>query len=189
VYTTSDLKRGLIIEFEDAPFLIENYQSSDPRARGASVIHKVRMRNLKTNQKLDKSFRSGDTFKVPDFQKRKVQYLYSDGDAYHFMDQESFDQFSLPAEQIEWETKFMVEEMEVTSLIYRDVPIALELPPTVTLEITEAMPAVKGNSARARNKPATLSTGHVVQVPEHISPGEIVNVDTRTGEFLGRASK
>lgn len=189
MYTTSDLKKGLIIEFEDAPCLVENYQSSDPRARGATVIHKVRLRNLKTNQKLDKSFRSGDTFKIPDFQKRKVQYLYSDGDAYHFMDQENFDQFFLPNDQVEWEAKFLVEEMEVTSLVYRDEPIALELPPTVVLEITETQPAVKGNSARARNKPATLSTGLIVQVPEHIATGEIVSVDTRTGDFLGRASK
>ena len=189
MYTTSDLKRGLIIEWEDDPFLIESYQSSDPKARGATVIHKVRMRNLKTNQKLDKSFRSGDTFKVPDFHKRKAQYLYQDGTGFHFMDSENYDQFHLEAEQLEWEGKFMTEEMEVTTLIYRDVPIALELPPTVSLEITETNPAVKGNSARARNKPATLSTGHVVQVPEHIAQGEWVNVDTRNGEFLGRSQK
>ncbi|MEZ6195625.1 MAG: elongation factor P [Planctomycetota bacterium] len=189
MYSTSDLKKGLIIEFEDAPCLVESHQSSDPRARNATVIHKVRLRNLKTNQKLDKSFRSGELFKVPDFQKRKVQYLYQDSTGYHFMDAESYDQFHLPADQLEWESKFLAENMDVTALVYRDEPIALELPPTVVLEITETIPAVKGNSARARNKPATLTTGFVVQVPEHIAQGESVSVDTRTGEFLGRSSK
>ncbi|MEE9393894.1 MAG: elongation factor P [Planctomycetota bacterium] len=189
MYNTSDLKRGLIIDFEDAPYIVESYQSSDPRARGATVIHKVRLRNLKTKQKLDKSFRSGDTFGVPDFSRQKVQFLYADSDAFHFMDLTSYEQFFLPAGDLEWESKFLVEEMEVLALIYKESPIALELPPTVALTITQTNPAVKGNSATSRTKPATLETGHSVQVPEHISEGERLNIDTRTGDFLGRATK
>ena len=189
MYSTSDLKRGLIIDFEDAPCIVESYQASDPKARGATVIHKVRLRNLKTKQKLDKSFRSGDNFKVPDFSREKVQYLYSDGESLHFMDLTSFEQFFLSAEDLEWESKFLVEEMEVLALVYKDVPIALELPPTVALTITQTNPAVKGNSATSRTKPVELETGHSVNVPEHIGEGERLNIDTRTGDFLGRASK
>lgn len=190
MYSTSDLKKGLIIDFEGAPHMVESLNVSTPQARGASTIHKVRLRNLRTKQKIDKSFRGGDTFGVPDFEKRPIQFLYRDADAFNFMDRESFDQFSFQAEDVEWEAKFLIEDLEgIVALVYNDEIIGLELPPQVVLEITETNPAVKGNSATSRSKPATLETGHVVQVPEHIAQGEGALVDTRTGEYLGRAQK
>lgn len=190
MYTTSDLKRGLIVELDGAPHIVESVSVSTPSARGASTIHKTRLRNLKTKQKVDRSFRGGDTFGVPDVERRKVQYLYREPDAFHFMDQDSYEQFHLQAEELEWESKFLVEEMEdITALYYNGHPLALELPNNVALEITETSPAVKGNSATGRTKPATLQTGHVVQVPEHITTGTVVSVDTRTGDFVGRVSR
>lgn len=190
MYTTSDLKKGLILDFEGAPHVVESLSVSTPQARGASTIHKVRLRNLKTKQKTDKSFRGGDTFGVPDFEKRPIQFLYKDQEAYNFMDKASYDQFAFQAEDVEWESKFLIEDLDgIVALVYNEEIIGLELPPQVVLEITETNPAVKGNSATARSKPATLETGHVVQVPEHISQGEGALVDTRTGEYLGRAQK
>ena len=190
MYDISELKKGVVVEYDEAPHAVETVSASSPQARGASMIYKVRLRNLKTKQKVDKSFRSGDTFAMPDFQRRPVQFLYRDQETYHFMDQESFDQFHFEKSDIEWEAKFLKDEMEgILSLVYNEGVIGLELPPNVTLEITETNPAVKGNSATKREKPATLETGHVIQVPEYMSPGEIVNVDTRTGDFLGRAGK
>ena len=127
---------------------------------------------------------------MPDFERRPIQLLYRDGDAFNFMDKESYDQFSFQIEDLEWESKFIIEDLEgVVSLVYNEEIIGLQLPPTVVLEITETNPAVKGNSATARTKPATLQTGHVIQVPEHVAQGERVSVDTRTGDFLGRANK
>ena len=188
MYSTSDLKRGLILELDGAPHLVESVQTSAPTARGATTIHRVRMRNLKTRQKVDRSFRGGDTFAVPDVDRRPVQFLYRDPDSFHFMDSESFDQFPFSKEELEWEAQFLMEEMEgLVAFYYNGSPLALELPNTVTLEITETSPAVKGDSATGRTKPATLQTGLVVQVPEHISEGTVVTVDTRTAAFVGRA--
>lgn len=190
MYSTSDLKRGLIVELDGQPHVVETVSVSTPSARGASTIHKVRLRNLKTKQKVDRSFRGGDTFGVPDVERRKVQFLYRDPGAFHFMDTETYEQFALPVAELEWEANFLVDDMEgITAIYHDDNPIALELPNTVALKITETNPAVKGNSATGRTKPATLETGHVVQVPEHISQDTLVSVDTRTGEFVGRVSK
>ena len=190
MYSTSDLKKGLIIELDGAPHLVESVSASAPSARGASTIHKCRLRNLKSRQKVDRSFRGGETFPVPDVERRKVQYLYRDPEAFHFMDQESFEQFSLQADELEWESRFLVEEQEdISALCHNGDPLALELPNNVVLKITETGPAVKGNSATGRTKPATLETGHVVNVPEHMSPDTLVQVDTRTGEFMSRVSK
>jgi elongation factor P len=190
MYSTSDLKRGLILELDGDPQVVESMQVSSPSARGASTIFKVRLRNLRTRQKADKSFRGGETFGVPDVDRRRVQFLYRDPDSYHFMDSESYEQFPLSVEQLEWEAKFLVEEMEdITALYHNGHALALELPQSVVLKITETSPAVKGNSATGRTKPATLETGHVVQVPEHISVDTLVNVNTATGEFMSRAGK
>ena len=117
-----------------------------------------------------------------------MQYLYDDPDAFHFMDNETYEQFALAKSDLEWEAKFLFEGIEeVRAIFYNGAPISLELPNHVNLTITETAPGVKGNSATGRTKPATLSTGLVVQIPEHIEEGTRVQVDTRTGEFLGRA--
>ncbi|MEM8884819.1 MAG: elongation factor P [Planctomycetota bacterium] len=187
MYSTSDLKRGLILELDGAPHLVESVQVSTPTARGGNTIHRTRLRNLATRQKVDKSFRGGDTFGVADVDRRPVQLLYRDPDAFHFMDQQTYEQFSLARTDLEWESNFLVDEMEgITALYYNESPLALELPNSVALDITETSPAVKGNSATGRTKPATLQTGHVIQIPEHISEGTRVSVDTRTGDFISR---
>jgi elongation factor P len=188
MYTTSDLKRGLIIELDGAPHLVESTQASSPSARGATTIHRVRLRNLKTRQRVERSFRGGETFGVANVERRPIQYLYGDARSCHFMDSESFEQFALDRSELEWETKFLVDGIEgLRVLLFNEAPIALELPNHVALTITETSPGVKGNSATGRTKPATLETGHVVQIPEHIEQGTRITVDTRTGEFLGRA--
>jgi len=188
MYSVSDLKRGLVIEYESAPYIVENIQVSTPTARGGNTITRAKMRNLKTKQQVDKNFRGSETFAVPDVDRRPVQFLYDDPDGFHFMDQTDFDQFQMSRDELEWEGKFLFEGIEdVRAMYYNGQPIALELPNSVTLEVTETTPGVKGNSATGRTKAATLSTGHVVQLPEHIEQGTRVTVDTRTGEFTGRA--
>ncbi|MCA8942291.1 MAG: elongation factor P [Planctomycetes bacterium] len=188
MYTVSDLKRGLVLEYEGAPFVVESLQTSSPSARGGNTITKVKMRNLLTKQRAEKSFRGSETFGVPDVDKRPVQFLYSDPSGFHFMDSETFEQFAFSADDLEWEAKFLTEGVEgVRAFYFNQAAVGLELPTTVSLDITEAAPAVKGNSATGRTKAATLETGHIVQIPEHIDQGTRVTVDTRTGEFLGRA--
>ena len=188
MYSTSDLKRGLILELDAVPHLVESVSVSTPSARGASTIHRVRLRNLKTGQKVDRSYRGGETFGVADVDRRPVQLLYHDAQAFHFMDQESYEQFALDRADLVWEANFLsVDEMGgLVALMHNGSPLALELPNSVALTITETNPSVKGNSATGRTKPATLETGFVIQVPEHVDQGVKANVDTRTGEFLGR---
>lgn len=188
MYSTSDLKRGLILELDDAPHLVEAVQTSSPTARGASTIHKVKMRNLKTKQRVERSFRGGETFAVPDVQYRSVDLLYEDPQAVHFMDTDTFEQLAIDRSDLEWESRFLHDGMRGIRVIqYNETPIAIELPHTIALEITETTPAVKGSSSLGLTKAATLSTGHVVQVPEHIEQNTMVLVDTRTGEFSGRS--
>ena len=188
MYTTSELKRGLLIELDGAPYLIESMTVSSPQGRAGNTITKVRLRNLKTRQKRDESYRGGETFAEPNFEKRPCQLLYRDATGLHFMDQENYEQFAFQEEDLEWERKFLKDDMEgIVALVYNEEVIGLELPNSVELKITDTTPAIKGSSATARTKPATLETGHVVNVPEYIESGETMIVDTRTGESLGRA--
>ena len=188
MYTTSDLKRGLLIELDGDPHVVEATQTSSPTARGGNTIHRVKLRNLKTGNRSERSFRGGDTLTMADVARRPVDFLYSDPSGFHFMDTETYEQFALSKTDLEWESNFLIEGIEgVRAMYFNESPIALELPNTVVLEITETNPAVKGNSATGRTKPATLTTGLVVQIPEHIDMGTRVTVDTRTGEFVGRA--
>ena len=188
VVPAKDFKRRMVIEIDGAPHMIEHIQVQTPSARGAATLYKIKARNLKTKTRVEKSYRGTDALNESSFERRPVQYLYRDPDALHFMDSESFNQFSLPIDELSEQIPFMTENMEgVDALVVDDEVIAIELPDTVELPITETAPGVRGNSATGRTKPATLSTGAVVQVPEHLDPGATVRVDTRTGEYLGRA--
>ncbi|MDA1194790.1 MAG: elongation factor P [Planctomycetota bacterium] len=186
--STNDLKKGVIIEYEGAPCAVETVKVSSPTARGGNTITRVRLRNLKTRQKLDVSFRGGESFAEPDYEKRPVQLLYVEQDMYHFMDAENFEQFALHEGDLEWEKGFLKDDLEGIIAFRCDGEIlGLELPNSVSLQITDTPPAIKGASVNQRTKPATLQTGLVIKVPEHIDNGEWVNVDSRTGEFLGRS--
>src|SRR5947209_2881394 len=179
----------MVVEIDGAPHMIEQIQVQTPSARGAATLYKVKARNLKTKTRVEKAYRGTDTLNESSFERRPVQYLYRDQDAFHFMDAADFNQFSFPPDELADLAPFMTENMEgVEALLVNDEVIAIELPDTVELPIVESAPGVRGNSATGRTKPATLSTGHVIQVPEHLDPGITVRVDTRTGEYLGRAT-
>jgi elongation factor P len=189
VVPAKDFKKRMVVEIDGAPHMIEQITVQTPSARGAATLYKVKARNLKTKTRVEKSYRGTDALAESSFERRPVQYLYRDTDAFHFMDAADYNQYSLPADDLADVAPFMTENMEgVEALLVNDEVIAVELPDTVTLPITETAPGVRGNSATGRTKPATLSTGHVVQVPEHLDPGVTVRVDTRTGEYLGRAN-
>jgi elongation factor P len=179
----------MVVEIDGAPHMIEQIQVQTPSARGAATLYKIKARNLKTKVRLEKSYRGTDGLNESSFERRPVQYLYRDGDEFHFMDAADFSQFSFSADDLRDQVPFMTENMEgIQALVVDDEVIAIELPDTVELAIIESAPGVRGNSATGRTKPATLATGHIVQVPEHLDQGEIVRVDTRTGEYLGRAT-
>lgn len=183
-----ETKPGAVINFEGAPVIIEGVSVQSPSARGAATLYKFRARNLVTKQKVDFTFKGQDVVYEADFSKRPVNFMYTDATHLHLLDQEDFNQLSLPLEDIEHEMQFITEGLQgMLALIYNDECVGLQLPSSVELKVTQCDPAVRGNSATSRTKPATLETGHVVAVPEYLTEGETVKVDTRTGEYLSRA--
>jgi elongation factor P len=187
VVPAKDFKRRMVVEIDGVPHMIEHIQVQTPSARGAATLYKIKARNLKTQNRVEKSYRGTDSLTESSFERRPIQYLYREPDAFHFMDSENYHQFSMPAEELKDQIPYMTENMEgIDALVVDEEVIAIELPDTVDLPITETAPGVRGNSATGRTKPATLTTGVVVQVPEHMEQGVTIRVDTRTGEYLGK---
>ncbi len=183
-----DLKPGAIIKQNESPLLIESVTVQTPSARGGATLYKFKARNLLTQQKVDISSKGTDNLEEADFERREVTLMYSDGEQVHFLDQQDFNQYSLPASDMANQMAFVTEELQgLLALIYNESCVGLQLPTTVQLKVTQCDPGVKGNSATSRTKPATLETGLVVQVPEYLKEGEVIKVDTRTGQYLSRA--
>jgi elongation factor P len=183
-----DIKRGMIVNFGGSPCIIETIAVQSPSARGAATLYKYRARNLISKQKVDITLRSGESLDEADFEKRPVKFMYSDGNHLHFLDQTDFNQHSLPAADLADQAPYLTEDLDgVVALFFNDECVGIDVPATVALKITECDPYVKGNSATGRTKPARLETGLMIQVPEYLAQGELVKVDTRSGEFLSRA--
>jgi elongation factor P len=183
-----DIKTGAILNYNDAPCAIETITVQTPSARGAATLYKYRARNLITKQKVDIVLKGTDTLDEADFSRRSVKYMYSDATHDHFLDQQDYNQYSLAKEDVVDEMKYVTESLEgIQALIYNEECVGIQLPVSVELKVTGCEPAVRGNSATGRTKPATLETGLVVQVPEYLSEGEVIKVDSRTGEYLSRA--
>ena len=183
-----DIKRGMIVNYLEAPCIIEGISVHSPSARGAATLYKFRARNLVSKQKVDITLKGGDSLPEADFRRRAVKFMYADASDMHFLDEGDFNQYALPLADIEEEAKYLTDRLEgVQILIYNEQAVGLQVPPTVELVISQCDPAVRGNSATGRTKPATLETGLVVLVPEYLSIGETIKVDSRTGEFLSRA--
>jgi elongation factor P len=183
-----DIKPGHVVTYQDAPCMIETVHVQTPSARGAATLYKYRARNLITRQKVDITLRGGDSLDEADFRRRAVKFMYADATDLHFLDQQDYNQYSLPAEDCREQSQYLTEDLDgVMALIYEDRCVGIQLPVAVVLRVVECDPAVKGASATARTKPARLETGLIVQVPEYLTEGETIKVDTRTGEFLSRA--
>lgn len=182
-----EIKNGTIVEYDGAPVIIETIKVQSPSARGGSTIYKFRARNILTRQKIDFALKGTEDLPGADFERREIKQMYVDATHMHFLDQVDYQQYSLLLEDLEYERRFITEELEgMTALIYNGECVGIKLPDTVELLVSQCDPGVKGNSATARTKPATLETGHVVQVPEYLKEGERVKVDTRSAEFISR---
>jgi elongation factor P len=183
-----DIKSGSVVNYNSAPCLIGSVTVQSPTARGASTYYKYRARNLITKQKVDITLRGGDSLDEADFYKRPVKFMYADATDMYFLDQENYEQYSLPKDDVADEAQYLTEDLEgVLALIYNDECVGIQLPVAVPLRIVQCDPAIRGASATARTKAAKLQTGLVVQVPEYLSEGELIKVDTRTATYLSRA--
>jgi elongation factor P len=188
VFNASDLKKGDVVKIDGDPHMVETVKVQTPSARGAVTLYKIRFRNLKTKRKIDQSLRGDDMLPEADFERRPVQWLFGDASSITFMDLQDYGQFTLAKDEIEDEWPYLTEGMEgLIAISSEGRVLGLEIPTFVELEIVETIPSVKGGSVTARTKPATLATGLVVNVPEYMSVGEIIRVDTRTGEYASKA--
>ncbi|MGZ4958949.1 MAG: elongation factor P-like protein EfpL [Methylomonas sp.] len=184
----NELKQGTAIEINGEPYVVKKIEVRNPTSRGATTLYKVRYAHMKTKQKLDETYKSDDMLKTADCSRVNVQYSYQDGDTYYFMNSETYEQYSLSAEDLEGQIEYLSEGLEgLIMLLMDDSALGIQLPTTISLQIVETPPAMKGASATNRTKPAKLTTGLEIQVPEYIENGEIVKVNTETGKFSSRA--
>ncbi len=184
MYSTSDIRKGLKIEMDNDPYVIVDFLHVKPGKGGAFV--RTKLKNLKTSSVIDRTFRSGEKLKKADMEEKSMQYLYTDGDNCVFMDNETYEQLHLPLEKIEFEKNFLKENLNITVLFFKGIPISVDLPNFVQLEVTYTEPGLKGDTASSASKPATLETGYSLNVPLFINIGDVLKIDTRTGDYLER---
>jgi elongation factor P len=180
----NELRKGVTFTMEGDLFKVISYQHYKP-GRGNAVI-RTRLRNLRSGATLDKNFVSGDRVQDIRLEHQTVQYMYSDGELYHFMDVRTYEQFPLPAAILEDVTPYLVENMEIELSSYEGEALDVEMPITVELRVVDAPPGVAGDTASSPTKEVTLETGLKLQVPLFIAEGDILRIDTRDGRYLTR---
>jgi len=184
MYSTAEFKKGLKIELDGVPYVIVEFQHVKPGKGGAFV--RTKLKNLLAGRVLEQTFRSGERVKKPDLMEREMQYLYSEGDQYCMMDNETYEQIMLTPEQLGDARLWLTENLNVKILFFNRQPVAVEQPLFVELMVAQTEPGVRGDTATGGTKPATLESGAVIQVPLFINEGDRVKVDTRTGTYIER---
>ncbi len=181
---TNQFRNGLTVEIEGDLYVIVEFQFVKPGKGGAFV--RTKLRNLRTKNTLEKTFRSEERIQEAFVEEKRMQYLYSAGDTLHFMDQENYEEFSVEREKLKNVINFLKENGEVTIVRYKHEIIEVRLPLFLHLKITRTEPAIKGDTAKSSFKPATLETGAIIQVPLFINENDIIKIDTRSGEYVER---
>ncbi|MDN7245740.1 elongation factor P [Planococcus shenhongbingii] len=183
--SVNDFKTGVTIEVDGDIWRVMEFQHVKP-GKGAAFV-RTKLRNLRSGNVNEKTFRAGEKVAKAQIDNRKMQYLYANGDTHAFMDTETYDQIELPEKSIEYELKFLQENMEVQVIQYQGEVLGVELPNTVVLEVTATDPGIKGDTASGGSKPATLSTGLTVQVPFFINEGDKLIINTTDSSYVSRA--
>lgn len=186
-YSTSEFRSGLKVMLDGDPCTVVENEFVKP-GKG-QAFNRARLKNLRTGRVWERTFKSGESLEAADVMDTDMQYLYTDGEYWHFMEPQTFEQVQADATSVGDTAKWLREQDMVVVTLYNGAPLAVAAPNHVELEIVETDPGMKGDTAQGGTKPATLSTGAVVKVPLFIAIGEVVKVDTRTGEYIGRASK
>ena len=183
--STSEFKTGMIIKYENGLWEILEYQLVKMQQR--QPIVRTKMRNIRSGNVLEQPFRSGDKFEDLYLEDKPLQYLYRDGDHFHFMDNETYNQIVVNTAIIGDKANYMLENSEVTGRYADEELLSVELPPSVVLTISETEPGVRGDTAKSGSRPAKVETGATVKVPLFVGTGDKVRIDTRTGQYLERA--
>jgi elongation factor P len=184
----SELKKGLVLDVDGRKVIIRHLEVQSPSSRSGSTLYKVRGHDILTRQKYEARYKGDENLQTVEFGRRPVQFLYRDADGCTFMDKDNYEQYTLAAEALEDELQYLSENLDgILAMVSDDSILGIELPATVSLEIVDTAPGMKAASSSTRTKPATLSTGLIVQVPEYLAPGEIIKVNTGTAEYVSRA--
>ena len=182
----SELRRGTVIELEDEPWQVMDWKHT--RMQQRAPVLALKLRNLRTGRAIERNVPGNHRLTLAEVETREAQYMYNDGDYYYFMDMTTFEQNPLSSDQVGDAMQYLKEQDHVQLVIYKGVPISVELPTSVELKVVDTPPSLKGNTAQGSTKPATMETGLKVNIPFFINPGEVIKVDTRTGEYLERVS-
>jgi elongation factor P len=183
--TTNSITKGLAISFKRQPWIVLSTQFTNP-GKGQAFT-KARMRNLKTGQVLENTFKSGESVELLDTIRKKCQYLYNDGSDYHFMDNETYEQFALNKDTIQDAEKFLIDGTECYALHIEGNPVSIQLPPKMDFKVTKTTPGVKGDTATGGSKDCTIETGTTIKVPLFIKEGETIKINTENGTYVSKA--
>ncbi len=183
--SSNDFRPGVTIELDNNVWQVVDFQHVKP-GKGAAFV-RTKMKNLQTGAVVERSFNAGEKVPKAHVDRRRMQFLYEDSGAYHFMDNETYEQIELTKEQIGDAINFLLENMEVSIMFFQGTVIGMDLPVAVELRVVETDPGIRGDTATGGNKPAKLETGYVVKVPMFINEGDVLRVDTRTGDYIERA--
>jgi len=182
MYSTTDFRKGLKIEYNDKPWIITDFLHVNP-GKGSAFV-RTKLKNMETGQVLEVTFKSGDRVGIPDLEFKEMQYLYHDGENYAFMDNTTYDQISLTADEIGDAINYIIENSIVNVTYYKGKAVTIDVPNFVDLEVKETQPNIKGDTSSGGGKPATLVTGVTITVPFHVNQGDVVKVDTRTAKYV-----
>ncbi|MBU0729354.1 MAG: elongation factor P [Proteobacteria bacterium] len=187
MYSASDLRKGLKISIDGEPYIVTSFEFSKP-GKG-QALYRTKMRNMISGNAFERTYRSNDKFEKASLEERTMQYLYSQGDEYHFMDTKTYEQIVITREKLGDNIKFMTDNMDVQVLVFSERPIGVTLPNFVNLTVTLANPWAKGDTSGSDTKPVTVETGLELQVPPFIEEGDKIQIDTRTGLYITRVKE
>ncbi|TMO56911.1 elongation factor P-like protein EfpL [Pseudoalteromonas aurantia] len=184
----SEIKKHAAVEYNNRVMIVRDIERSVPQGRSGGSLYRMRMYDVVNGGKVDETFKADEMLTLADLIRRPVVFSYIDGDEYVFMDEEDYTPYNLNKSSIEEQVLFVSEDTKgLLAVIVEGSPVSIDLPSSVELVIEDTAPSIKGASASARTKPATLSTGLIVQVPEHISTGDRIKINTDEKKFMGRA--
>ncbi len=184
MYTVADLRKGLKITLDGDPYIVIAFDFAKP-GKG-QALYRTKMRNMINGTILDRTYRSGETFEPANLEERTMQYLYKEGDEYHFMDNRNYEQIIIKEEGLGDAKNYLIDNIQVDVLLFREKAIGVNLPNFVNLRVIQTDPWAKGDTSGSDSKPATVETGYVLRVPPFIEEGELITIDTRTGEYSTR---
>ena len=187
MYDLSEFKKGLKVMVEGNPYQVLDFQHVKP-GKG-NQFTRTKLRNLLTGQQLERTFKSGEKFEVPNVENKEMQFLYKDDAGWNFMDQTNYEQIALNETEVGDAKNYLIENLSVVLLFYNERPVSVDVPKAVNLKVAKSDPGIRGDRVTGATKPATMETGLVVSVPLHINEGDVLRIDTSTGDYVGRVNE